>query len=168
MLSVGIKEILKSTGLWKDFGYEGPAEIEGVELEGPLDVHLRLTNAGSRIVVQGDLRVTALLECSRCAETFPQRLELSVDDSFVHEDSAEAEVGGLDRMNLLTYSETRVVFDELFRQEVVAAEPMQPVCEPGCRGLCDQCGVNLNEGSCRCEGEDIDPRWAPLLKLKQT
>ncbi|MGE0493473.1 MAG: DUF177 domain-containing protein [Vulcanimicrobiota bacterium] len=166
MLYVSIKEILKSPGLWKDFDYEGPLEIEGAELDGPVDVHLRLSNAGSRIVVQGTIGLTALLSCSRCAESFPQPLELDIDDSFVPEGSPEAMAEGVDVLNILTFVDDRVVFDELIRQEVVAAEPMQPVCKEDCKGLCDQCGADLNKGRCTCEPEGFDPRWAPLMKLK--
>jgi uncharacterized protein len=38
------------------------------------------------------------------------------------------------------------------------------LCSDDCRGLCPGCGVNLNEGQCRCKKE-IDPRLAKLAQL---
>ena len=36
------------------------------------------------------------------------------------------------------------------------------LCRPDCRGLCAQCGADLNEGSCGCEAEATDPRLSAL------
>lgn len=166
---VRVDDISKSPGLWKEFEYTGPIKLQGLTLPGDIDLNLRVTNAGSRILVQGTLVAPVELACSRCAEEFAKRLEIEVDDSFVPEDSPEAPRGSdtLESLSVLTYKDDRVVLDELLRQEIVAASPMQPVCKPDCKGLCDRCGANLNEGACRCEAEDIDPRWGPLLKLRQ-
>jgi uncharacterized protein len=32
--------------------------------------------------------------------------------------------------------------------------------------MCPTCGKNLNKGPCNCPSNEIDPRWADLLKLK--
>jgi uncharacterized protein len=40
--------------------------------------------------------------------------------------------------------------------------PSSPVCRPDCKGLCPHCGQDLNEGSCDCHTEAVDPRWAAL------
>lgn len=166
---VRVDDIRKSPGLWKDFEYVGPIRLAGVELKGDIDLDLRVTNAGSRILVKGTLVAPVELCCARCAEEFQERLDIEVDDSFVPEDSPEAPRGTetLESLSVLTFSEDRVVLDELLRQEILASVPMQPVCKSDCLGLCSRCGVNLNEGACRCETEEADPRWAPLLKLRQ-
>jgi uncharacterized protein len=52
--------------------------------------------------------------------------------------------------------------------EQIALEiPMQPICQGACKGLCDQCGADLNEGNCNCQGQTIDPRFEALLELKK-
>lgn len=43
--------------------------------------------------------------------------------------------------------------------------PIRFVCKPDCKGLCDRCGKDLNEGPCGCPKKDIDPRLLPLQKL---
>jgi uncharacterized protein len=42
---------------------------------------------------------------------------------------------------------------------------MKPLCAEGCKGLCAQCGTNLNTGTCACAVGWEDPRLAPLKGL---
>jgi len=57
------------------------------------------------------------------------------------------------------------VLDELLRQEIEAAFPIQVLCTDNCRGLCEQCGTNLNRETCQCSPEEADSRWAALKDL---
>lgn len=36
------------------------------------------------------------------------------------------------------------------REEIILDYPIRPLCTPGCKGLCLECGKNLNEGKCNC------------------
>jgi uncharacterized protein len=53
------------------------------------------------------------------------------------------------------------------RDALVLAMPAQIVCGPGCRGLCPECGVNLNEVDPEQHRHEAagDPRWAKLRDL---
>jgi uncharacterized protein len=42
---------------------------------------------------------------------------------------------------------------------------MKPLCEEACKGLCAQCGRNLNLGACDCKFDWEDPRLAALKGL---
>jgi uncharacterized protein len=44
---------------------------------------------------------------------------------------------------------------------------MQPLCRPECRGLCPDCGSNLNLGPCSCPMKSAEPRWRALTELRQ-
>src|SRR2546422_132133 len=59
------------------------------------------------------------------------------------------------------YQDDVVVLDDLVRQEVILAVPFSPQCRADCRGLCPQCGQDLNVGACAC-APPPDPRWAAL------
>jgi uncharacterized protein len=43
---------------------------------------------------------------------------------------------------------------------------MARLCSDECRGLCPDCGANLNEAECACKLEQVDLRWAALKELK--
>lgn len=163
---VRIKDILPSPGLWKDYSNSEEIDCSELATAGPIEVNLHLTNAGTRILVQGRVEASIIVECSRCNDSFPLPLDLEIEEFFLHADSPEANVEGLDALDILTYKEERIVLDEMLRQNFLAAIPMQPLCHSGsCLGLCDQCGTNLNESSCSCAKEELDPRWASLSEL---
>ena len=52
------------------------------------------------------------------------------------------------------------------RDYALLAIPMKKLCKEDCKGLCVNCGKNLNEGDCNCSKDMIDPRWLPLQELK--
>ncbi len=165
---VQIKEIEQSAGLWKDYVSEEELPCSDLTTKGPVSLNLRLTNAGTRILVQGRIKAVVMVECARCNESFPEPMDLEIEEYFVHADSPEADVVGLDLLEILTYQEDRIVLDEMVRQNFLAAVPMQPVCRDGhCQGLCGECGTDLNVGRCDCETETIDPRWAKLGELQK-
>jgi len=143
-------------------------EVADLQVEGGVTVDLKLTNAETRILAQGKANGEVLVECARCDEEFALPLEIEIEEGFVPEDSPEADVEGLDEYEVLTYKEDRIVLDEMLRQNFLAAIPMQPICRNGhCKGMCDQCGANLNNETCDCEKDEIDPRWAALKEIKQ-
>ena len=51
------------------------------------------------------------------------------------------------------------------RDAIILNFPSYPKCGDGCKGLCAQCGANLNEGACECQPEDVSP-WGDLDKLE--
>jgi len=56
---------------------------------------------------------------------------------------------------------------DVIKEQVLLALPLKVICQSDCRGLCPNCGANLNHEECRCETHATDPRMAPLARLKQ-
>src|SRR3990170_3947781 len=54
----------------------------------------------------------------------------------------------------------------LVREHVLLTLPVQALCHDECRGLCPQCGINLNRETCPCSSTAIDPRWRSLEPLR--
>ena len=53
------------------------------------------------------------------------------------------------------------------RQTLILAVPLKLLCRPECKGLCPQCGTNLNNETCSCTTVEADPRWDALRALKE-
>ena len=53
------------------------------------------------------------------------------------------------------------------RRSILFSLPMKVVCSEDCKGLCQHCGADLNEGDCGCSQENIDPRWAALVDIME-
>ncbi len=150
-----------------------PAEIdlegEIVSLTGKVAFSGETQRLGERAHVRGAINSDVLLDCTRCLEPIAKHLEIPFDAVFVdaseEETNAEAEVadGELDESLV---EDDKIDMTEVVREQILLAVPEQIFCREDCKGLCPQCGANLNLIDCKCAGDDIDPRWAALKNLK--
>jgi uncharacterized protein len=136
----------------------------------PVDVAFDIHKDKERFRLAGTA-VTALeLSCSRCLEPFhlPVRSEFDVRYLPAAEASGapEQEVGE-DDLETSYYQDDQIDLNQLLREQFYLALPMKPLCQDACRGLCPQCGTNLNTGTCDCSPAWEDPRLAPLRDLKR-
>lgn len=52
------------------------------------------------------------------------------------------------------------------QESIFTLLPFKVLCKEDCKGLCPNCGADLNEGNCSCENEFIDSRFEALKNLK--
>ncbi len=120
--------------------------------------------------LQAHLIASVGLVCSRCAEPFEARVEVEFFLTLV---PAAAEFGSGDvkvepEDATLYYTEDgKADLDSIAAEQIYLNLPLKPICREGCKGLCPQCGLNRNLGSCGCEIEAPDPRLASLLEFKK-
>ncbi len=55
--------------------------------------------------------------------------------------------------------------DELVEEDLLLSQPLKVLCKEDCRGLCPQCGTDLNQGTCGCQQDTVDPRLQILKQL---
>lgn len=139
---------------------EGPLHL-GDDLEVDfLRGTLRLMHTNEGILAQGELTTQVKLECGRCLEPFAYQLSISLTERFL-----PAPVAARDEEAFPISNDNSVDLGEPIREAILLALPMHSVCRSDCRGLCPECGENLNLGQCDCQEEDIDPRLAILKQL---
>jgi uncharacterized protein len=115
-------------------------------------------------------RITGALHvpCSRCLEPFVWPLSTAFDLQYLPASAMgsdnEAELGD-DELGVEFYRDDTIDLGILAREQCYLALPMKPLCRPDCRGLCPQCGVNLNQATCDCDAQWVDPRLAGLKAL---
>ncbi len=123
---------------------------------------LTLTRTDRRLLAQGRLDAVVEAECARCLETIPQLpIQVEFEELFLlHPVSGNK--------SMLVYGVTEDGYLDLrqpLREQILISTPTHAVCRPDCRGLCAQCGENLNLGDCGCSEEFVDPRLAALKSL---
>ncbi len=141
---------------------------EGTEVEfaGPVHVHLRASAAGSgEVVVRGEVEARLAQECRRCLEPVEGRLSQEVTMVFLSSDTPGVEEDGDARV--FDPRASQLDLSEPVREEVVLAIDPYVVCDPGCRGLCPQCGANRNVEECVVHPRGIRSRWDVLRALKE-
>jgi len=152
-----------------------PGEIDfedGLRQQSDLRVEGRAEYLSSveEIRVRGGLTVELEGECGRCLEKAEFPLKSNFDLFYRPAESVE-DAGE----KALREGEIEIGFfagdgldlQEILREQVLLALPMQRLCREGCKGLCPICGVDRNERTCSCVAEIVDERWAALKKLAQ-
>lgn len=114
-----------------------------------------------------NMRFSCRLEgaCWRCLEPADIDLDVSVDDFFETELPPIEELGESDEPSLWYEEDGILDLSEWAHDAVAEILPAKILCDPQCRGLCAQCGANLNLGECGCE-PPADMRWEKLKDLK--
>ncbi len=122
-----------------------------------------------RYRVAGHLRGELELSCCRCLDPFTMPVATDFDLWYVPrlESAGEGEKQ-VEEDDLATafYADDQIDLGHLIMEQFQLALPMKPLCDEACKGLCPQCGTNLNTDSCGCTQEWIDPRLEALKKLK--
>lgn len=140
---------LRPDGEWFE-GDEPSAMLDlagdrAIRIERPIHYRFFVQPVSGKLVVKGELSLPVDLECGRCADFFSTILGVS---SFLRAYDISGAV------------ETVDVTPDI-REDILLQLPTFPVCKADCRGLCPQCGCNLNHGRCSCRPPESN-RWGAL------
>lgn len=147
----------------------GPQFFPGPD---PLRVEYRVVRAGNTVMAHGRLGGQLGFVCSRCAEEATFTVGHSYNHLFVEGREAssvpspEDEDDDADGLDVTFFSGETVDLEPLTAEELVLSLPPVPLCAETCKGICQGCGKNLNEGPCECHADVVDPRWGKLREIK--
>ena len=152
----------------------GQIEFASENLEQATPLHAvgsaeTLTDSGGEVRIQGRYSVEMQAVCDRCLVEARFPLDAGFDLSYqpasniardeeieIHE--GEAQIG--------FYSDGGLELEDVLREQVLLALPMQRVCSEACKGICPVCGKNRNQSACDCHISTTDDRWGALRKLE--
>lgn len=116
---------------------------------------------GDKII---DLKITYTYEedCGRCLEPFVREEITTLSGELVRKTD---EIIEDEEKEIIYYSDEKLDITDDIIDMIVLSLPMKPLCSDECKGICPQCGTNLNREKCNCVVEDTDPRFAILKDL---
>jgi len=135
----------------------------------PIELSFDVEKHKEEFQLTGNVRTTVELECSRCAEPYRFAVAAPFDlryRPYTPPAPGEREILEEDFASAV-YQNDEIDLGQLIRERLYLALPMKPLCAEDCRGLCPECGTNLNRGTCECRPAWEDPRLAVLKKLKR-
>ena len=147
----------------------GPENIsldyQGVHSVKSVKVDLSIQQSGEEFFCQGEVVAAVTVECARCLGSFDSNIvgktDFIVCSADLTETNAKEAVDTEDYVHFVDQA-MRADISEVVRQAILLEVDLKPICSEDCKGLCDQCGKNLNEDDCDCQNEVIDERWAAL------
>jgi uncharacterized protein len=142
---------------------------EQYRVAAPVELSMDVQKAGGDAFrVTGRATTRLAMACSRCLEPFEFPVDAAFELRYVPQDENVGEgEREIEERDLATayYREGMLDLGELLREQFLLALPMKPLCDDGCRGLCSECGANLNRTPCGCAPTWEDPRLAALKGL---
>ena len=119
----------------------------------------------NRFKLKGEIEAAILYECVRCLKLFNSKVTSAIDFLVVDKPNDHIKVRGEEIVEIPN-------FDDEFDISVMIADivelenPIKPLCDNECLGLCNICGINKNDISCDCKIEKGYGLWENLKKLK--
>lgn len=160
-LVVNAVELLRRPGSTKDIDVVIAAddfEFNDTRIDDtPIRVQLHLEALSDGIAVIGVATAQWHGECRRCLAPVHESADIAIDELYqITVTDPDAFPIEADQLMLLP----------MVRENILVAVPLFLLCRPDCKGLCPQCGADLNDGECGCEAPITDDRWAALEDLK--
>lgn len=130
------------------------------------DAHVRATHTDPGAYLEGRASGEVEQQCSRCLRQITSPVTTDFAEQYYATigvvSGEELPEAPLDAKTI--GSDFRVDLAPLLREELILAMPQAPLCRPDCKGLCAECGRDLNEEPHEHE-RGVDDRWAALRDL---
>ncbi|MBI2354835.1 MAG: DUF177 domain-containing protein [Deltaproteobacteria bacterium] len=138
---------------------------------GPVVSDITAAREYDHVRVSGRVSTPVTLVCSRCLANY----ETAFDSSFTiyfrkgtSQDIVEEEETELDEQDLVsaTYSGDEIDLAHEIEEQVAMELPLKPLCSEECKGLCPDCGTDLNHSACSCPRGQTSLKFSALKDFK--
>jgi len=138
-----------------------------------ISIQIEVFRTGKNVFVSGLLNTTVELSCIKCLDDFDLPVEAEFHYNLCPSDEKELllekEINKAD-LDLFFYQGDIIDIVPLVREQILLNIPLYPLCHETCKGICPQCGSNLNHSLCQCDKEEAAGSKFEILKklsLKQ-
>ena len=127
----------------------------------PIDI--TFSNIGSgKILIGGSMKLVLEIPCDRCLRMVDEPLEVRFEQEVFSPDT-DRKIEDQNEQDFMLGYELDV--EAFVNGEILINMPVKVLCKPDCKGICKQCGHNLNEGECGCDTFVPDPRMAAIKDI---
>ncbi len=167
-LALHIDEPVETFPLLADMQSDKSCSITG-NIQGDITV----TREYDNVRVTGRVTAPLALSCSRCLADFTSFVDTNFTIFFRKETAIvpsaedELELGEMDLLSS-TYSGDEIDLTHEIEEQIAMEIPLKPLCSDSCKGLCHECGTDLNTSSCSCSKETVSLAFSALKNFKVT
>ncbi len=173
MLSWNVADLLRSApGTFREYPFdvERLPIADDLSTAAPVRGSVRLASTGRGILARGHLSTALPETCVRCLAPTVSPVEVDLEEEALPSidiDTGQPVVLDAEPGALRLDDHHELDLSEAVREAISLAEPIVVLCRPDCRGLCLECGMDLNADPTHRHGDDdLDPRLAALAALR--
>ena len=163
--------LIDLSGIIKDFSgkllisqqfYMDSAKFLGEEFvfDEPLTINGYIVNNTKSLELEATVTGKMSVHCARCNKPMTVDVSFPVSEILVRDDGEMAQ-----DEDVVVYSGTEVDLSEVITNSFLMNVSGKYLCSEDCKGICPHCGTNLNEHTCSCNNDIIDPRWEKLAEI---
>ena len=130
----------------------------------PIKVEGSLYKVDGEILIDTEGSYEYKAPCDRCLAESSQSISFQSSGKLVKEEAGN-NVEEEESDEIVYYKELTVNLNDYIWNQIASSLPMKFVCSEDCKGLCQKCGKDLNEGPCDCHIETGDLRFEKLREL---
>lgn len=143
-------------------------KVENIELKEPfygiISTKVILNKLSDQIIADVYSDLLAEFECDRCTCKFEKKINSNYKMIYMMKnDESESDDINVTFINRET---DKISLNNDVREFAILSIPMKKLCKEDCKGLCLRCGVDLNFEECKCQKDEINPVWLPLIENK--
>ena len=130
----------------------------------PLRIKGHISSNGKSLILKALCEGSMTTRCARCMKEITVPVRFETDENLVRDEGGEAD-GITPRGDAVVFGGTEIDIDDIAANSFLMNIEGKYLCKEDCKGLCPECGKDLNEGECGCEKNSVDPRWSALLDI---
>ena len=149
----------------KELPFSGTFDLSDTEIGGVHPFVSPVVFSGTVKPFAGEAQMEATVSftfevpCDRCTEIIRREFRYEFSHMLVRKLNQE------DNDDYIVVEDEKIDVEALLRDDILLELPTKFLCKPDCKGLCSQCGQNLNLGDCGCNQRRIDPRLEVLQQF---
>ena len=161
---ISLKDLFAGDSRVIDFDYKiDLSSFEAAEGGRPFEEPVRMAggvaNRADVVSVSATADFKYHTQCDRCLKPIVIEGSVPVDHILV------PELSGEESGEYIVCSNQTLDLDELAVSNIILSLPMKHLCSDDCKGLCPECGRNLNEGPCGCGEKYVNPAFESLKDM---
>ena len=110
------------------------------------------------LILNAKIKTNLEMICSRCLDTFIYPIDIDIEERFTTNSSSKDD-------EAIVVMDDVLDITEIVETSIISTLPIKRVCKDDCKGLCQECGCNLNYETCSCHKEVVDIRFEALRGL---
>jgi uncharacterized protein len=134
---------------------------EAGSFPGPLRLKIFVDKLNDLFRFKISINADVEIPCDRCLEPFLSKIDVMIEQIY----HLGADDLGSDEIIVLPENSKEINITDIIQEAIVLNRQIKQVCQDECKGLCSNCGINLNEKECDCHLGNVDPRLEKLKSL---
>lgn len=157
LLKINVEDILKETGAskgfcvditLKDINWQG----EPLQFRTPIKVEGNITNTDNILLLNVAIRGSVTLQCVLCLEQYEHNLDFSFEARLAR---ASSDISNMD-VDAFSLEGNEFNLLDIIWEFLLLEIPIRKTCQENCKGICPECGTNLNKQTCKCKNSVED------------